>query len=58
MLTPLEITYISANIQHRQPDGQLFFLSMDEKFWKLLPEYVDTFEIFIWRKKKRKNKNE
>jgi hypothetical protein len=35
------------------PNGQLF-LSIDEKFWKLLSEFVDTFEIYIWRKKKRK----
>jgi hypothetical protein len=32
-----------------------FFLSMDEKFWKLLSEFVDTYEIYIWREKKRKN---
>jgi hypothetical protein len=29
--------------------------SIDEKFWKLLSEFVDTFEIYSWRKKKRKN---
>ena len=37
------------------PNGKLFFLSIDEKFWKLLSEFINTFEIYIWRKKKRKN---
>jgi hypothetical protein len=32
-----------------------FFLSMDEKFWKLLSEFLDTYEIYIWREKKKKN---
>ena len=57
MLTPLKITHISANIQHRQPNGQLFFFIYG---WKILKVTARVrrhiWNIYLKKKEEKKLK--